>query len=188
MQCLDEIKTRLRSGNERFVSDTPEACLQDSSRRQSLTETQAPFAVILSCADSRVAPELVFDTGLGELFIVRVAGNVANTSTIASIEYAVANLGTKVVVVMGHESCGAVIAAIQGGDNGNNLNHLLAHIEPAYAAAEDNAVETVVKKNTELTALELTKRSPIIQQAVESGQLTILTAYYELGSGKVIWT
>lgn len=143
-------------------------------------------SIILSCADSRVVPELAFDTGLGELFVCRVAGNIANNSSIASIEYAVAHLGTPVIVVMGHESCGAVTAAIGGGDNGHNLNHLLYHITPAIAASGDGAtVNDVVRKNAELTAAELVDRSSIIRKAVEAGNLKIVPAYYHLNGGMV---
>ncbi|MTI20228.1 carbonic anhydrase [Fulvivirga sp. RKSG066] len=183
---IDGIIERLKSGNERFVSDKLEGKLQDTSRRDALTGGQEPFAILLSCADSRVVPELAFDTGLGELFVVRVAGNVANTSSIASIEYAVAHLGTQVIVVMGHESCGAVTAAMNGGNNGHNINHLLSHVTPALAASNDGAnVNDVVKKNAELTVEELTSRSSILKDAVDSGKLKIVPAYYNLGSGKV---
>jgi len=131
-------------------------------------------------------PELAFDTGLGELFVLRVAGNVANTSTIASIEYAVAHLGTPVIVVLGHEACGAVTAAVGGGDNGYNLNHLLSHIAPAIAKSDKGAeVNTVVKKNAELTVNDLSDRSAIIKGAVDKGKLKIVPAYYNLGTGKV---
>ncbi|MBR9922931.1 MAG: carbonic anhydrase [Bacteroidetes bacterium] len=181
-----EVIQRLKDGNTRFVEDKLDGKLQDSSRRDSLTGGQQPYAIVLSCADSRVVPELAFDTGLGELFVIRVAGNVANSSTLASIEYAVAHLGTQIIVVLGHESCGAVTAAINGGDNGYNLNHLLAHIAPALAASgEDAAVNDVVKKNAELTAKELAGRSAIIGDAVKGGGLEILPAYYNLDSGKV---
>lgn len=181
-----EIIDRLKEGNQRFVKDANDGKLQDSSRRGSLTSGQDPWAIVLSCADSRVVPELAFDTGLGELFVVRVAGNVANNSTIASIEYAVAHIGTKVIVVMGHESCGAVTAALSGGDNGHNLNHLMAHLVPSVAAAgKDAPVNDVVRKNAQMTAKELRDRSRIIGDAVDEGKVQIVPAYYNLGSGKV---
>lgn len=181
-----EVLARLKTGNDRFVADKLDGKLQDSSRRGSLTGGQEPYAIILSCADSRVVPELCFDTGLGELFVIRVAGNVANTSTIGSIEYAVAHIGCPLLVVMGHESCGAVTAAIGGGNNGYNINHLLAHVTPALVASGDGAnVNDVVKKNAELTATELASRSSIIGDAVSGGKLQVVPAYYELGSGKV---
>lgn len=182
----EEVLNRLNEGNERFAADNKEGKLQDKSRREELTKGQSPYAIILSCADSRVVPEFAFDSGLGELFTVRVAGNVANSSSIASMEYAVAHLGTEIIVVMGHESCGAISAAIKGGDNGDNLNHLLSHIAPAIAAAgKDASVNEVVKKNAQLTAKELKTRSAIIREASESGKVKIVPAYYNLGSGKV---
>ena len=126
------------------------------------------------------------DYGLGELFVVRVAGNVANSSSIASIEYAVAHLGSEVIVVLGHQSCGAVTAAIGGGDNGYNLNHLLSHITPAISASEKGAeVNDVVKKNAKMNAEELKNRSDIIKNAVNDGKVKIVPAYYNLDSGKV---
>ena len=181
-----EVIDRLKVGNGRFVEDKLDGKLQDSVRRSGLTGGQSPYAIILSCADSRVVPELAFDTGLGELFVLRVAGNVANTSTIASIEYAVAHCGSEVIVVMGHQSCGAVTAAISGGDNGHNINHLLAHITPAISACGESAdVTTVVKKNAQLTVNDLIRRSDIIGDAVSSGKVKIVPAYYNLDSGKV---
>lgn len=178
--------TRLKEGNARFVEDKLDGKLQDSSRRGALTGGQEPYAIILSCADSRVVPELAFDTGLGEIFVVRVAGNIANSSSMASIEYAVAHCGSKLIVVLGHQSCGAVTAAVAGGDNGYNLNHLLSHIGPAIAASgEGTPINDVVKKNAELTAKELVTRSSIISDFVSRGEVAIAPAYYNLDTGKV---
>lgn len=186
MMGIQDVLDRLQAGNAKFVADKLDGKLQDSSRRGALTGGQSPYAIILSCADSRVVPELAFDAGLGELFVVRVAGNVANTSSIGSIEYAVAHIGSPVLVVLGHQSCGAVTAAVNGGDNGYNLNHLLSHITPALAASEkDASVDDVVKKNAELTVEALKSRSAIIKNAVDSGKLKVVPAYYNLGSGKV---
>jgi len=183
---ISEIKQRLSEGNERFVADKLDGKLQNSQRRDELTKGQAPYAIILSCADSRVVPEFAFDAGLGELFVVRVAGNVANTSSLASIEYAVAHCGSSVIVVLGHQSCGAVTAAIGGGDNGHNINHLLAHITPAIAECGAEAkVNDVVRKNAMLTGQNLIKRSAIISDAVNKGSGSIIPAYYNLDSGKI---
>lgn len=183
---IENVMHRLKEGNKRFTSDKLDGKLQNSDRRKSLTTGQDPYAIILSCADSRVVPELAFDAGLGELFVVRVAGNTANSSSIASIEYAVAHIGSPVIVVLGHQSCGAVTAAVNGGDNGYNLNHLLAHITPALAASEEGAsINDVVKKNAELTAEELKSRSAIIRNAVADGKLSIVPAYYHLDNGEV---
>ncbi len=183
----DEILARLTEGNARFVADGLNRPLQDQSRRAELSTYQKPWAIVLSCADSRVVPEFAFDTGLGELFTVRVAGNTANTSSIASIEYAVAHLKTSIIVVLGHESCGAVTAAVKGGDNGYNLNHLLAHIEPAKTKGGDAAINEVVKGHAKQTVDELQARSSILSGAVGDGALKIVPAYYQLGTGKVDW-
>jgi len=125
---------------------------------------------------------MVFDTGLGELFVLRVAGNVANTSTIASIEYAVAHLGTKLIVVLGHQSCGAVTAAMAGGDNGHNLNHLLAHLQPAVNACAGGTVDETVCENARRTSQDLLDRSSIIRGAEG---LKIVPAWYRLEGGGV---
>ncbi len=182
----DQIIARLKEGNERFVNDKRDGKLQDSSRRQELTSGQEPFAIVLSCADSRVVPEFAFDTGLGELFVVRVAGNVANTESLASIEYAVANCKSSVIVVLGHQSCGAVTAAIKGGNNGYNLNLLLSQIAPAIEEAGEGAsINTVVKQNALLTAQDLINRSSIVAKFVQDGLVKVIPAYYNLDSGKV---
>lgn len=182
---IQEIKTRLQAGNGRFVADNLEGKLQDAKRRTELANGQEPHTIVLSCADSRVVPELAFDTGLGELFVVRVAGNVANSSSLGSIEYAVAHCKSQLIVVMGHQSCGAVTAALSGGNNGYSINHLLAHITPAIASCSSSEVNEVVKENAKLTAQELINRSEIVKAAVESGKVEIVSAYYNLDTGKV---
>jgi|AntAceMinimDraft_3_1070362.scaffolds.fasta_scaffold00339_8 carbonic anhydrase len=181
-----ESLNKLKEGNARFVADQPDGKLKDDARRVALLGGQQPFAIILGCSDSRIVPELMFDTGLGELFVVRVAGNVANTSSIASIEYAVEHLDTKLIVVLGHQCCGAVTAAKAGGDNGANLNHLLSYLAPAIATSKKGAsVNEVAKKNVELTAKELKTKSDIIKNAVENRGVKIIPAYYSLDTGKV---
>lgn len=180
-----EALDRLKEGNERFVHDKRDGKLQDSKRKTALKGGQSPYAIILSCADSRVVPELAFDTGLGEIFVVRVAGNVANPSSIASIEYAVAHLGTKLIVVMGHESCGAVAAAVAGGDNGENLNHLLGFISPVVEANKGAEMPVIVKENAKSSAAGLVENSSIISKGVDKDGVKIISAYYNLANGKV---
>lgn len=184
-KTIDETLAWLKAGNARFVADTNVDPRRDSIARKPLVHGQDPEAIILSCADSRVAPELLFDTGLGDLFVIRVAGNIANTSSIASIEYSVANLGTQVIVVLGHQSCGAVQAAMAGGDNGYNLNHLLSHLLPAVHEADTDDVKTVVHLNARKQAEELVARSAILRDAVARGELRIVAAYKSLVDGSV---
>ena len=176
---------RLKEGNARYVKDQLEQEKPDSFRRKQIIEGQNPFAVILSCADSRVVPELVFDVGLSDLFVVRVAGNVANTSSIASIEYAVANLATKLILVMGHEKCGAVTAAIERVNVGPNPNYLLALIKPAVEQSFDKSVNGVAKENVRLNAKSLVADSDIISSAINENDVKIISAFYNLKSGVV---
>lgn len=181
----EEALDKLKSGNNNFTNDTLTATRAQKEVRNSLTEGQKPYAIILSCADSRVAPEQIFDADLGDVFVIRVAGNIANTSSIASIEYAVAHLATELIVVLGHESCGAVGAALAGGDNGHNLNHLVSHLIPAVTACPGADVNTVVKKNAKLNGEALIERSKIISEAVKENKVKIIPAYYSLSNGEV---
>lgn len=175
----------LKDGNQRYINDNLNHPHSDTARRDSQTGGQAPFAIILSCADSRVVPELAFDQGIGDIFVIRVAGNTANPSSIASIEYAVAHLGTKLIVVLGHESCGACAAAIAGGDNGPNLNHLLDQIQPAVTRSAAKDVNDVVRINASNQAKRLENDSQIISDAVKSEGVEIVTAFYHLNGGRV---
>ena len=180
-----EAYDRLKRGNERFLNDSVQAAGRDSARRKMLAKSQEPFVAVLCCADSRVVPEIVFDAGLGELFVIRVAGNVANTCTIASIEYAVAVLGTKLVAVMAHANCGAVAAALAGGGPSKNLDYLLDYIQPAVALSDDPDVDSVARINTRLSADRLIEESDIIRGAVENEDVRIVTAFYHPGTGEV---
>ena len=173
----------LKEGNERFLTARAKGPGRIGSRHQELIEGQNPFAIIHSCSDSRVPPEIVFDTRLGDLFVMRVAGNVANTASIASIEYAVANLGTKLVVVVAHENCGAVAAAVKGGDAGKNLNQLLGYIQPAIGDDED--LSAVARRHATISAQRLVDQSDILSQAVDNDGVVIITAYFHFTTGMV---
>jgi carbonic anhydrase len=130
-------KARLHEGNARVVSGKATCPRQSNAVRAALATTQKPFAVIVSCSDSRVPPELIFDQGLGDLFVIRVAGEVLDGPALGSVEYGVAHLGARLVVVLGHERCGAVQAAMQGGHRSPNLEALIAPIRPAVASVAD---------------------------------------------------
>ncbi len=181
----EEAYERLRAGNERFLNDALEGAGRDEARRRLLAQSQHPFAVIHCCADSRVAPEIAFDTGIGELFVVRVAGNVANRSTIASIEYAVANLGTRLIVVMGHDNCGAVAAAIAGGEISPSLDYLLEYIQPAVRSSDDPDPDAVARRNVQVSAERLVTESDIIREAVANDGARIVTAFYHPATGQI---
>lgn len=186
----DKARNRLEAGNRRFKTGKLQHPNQCPECRELWTEKQEPWCIVLSCADSRVTPEIAFDTGISELFVVRVAGNIANASSIASIEYAVANLkSVKGIVVLGHELCGAVGAALKiKKDNGNAapspaLQHLVGHIMPALQVTPKGKDQMAgyVRANTRLAVEDLLARSKIIR---ESG-LPVVPAYYRLKSGDV---
>lgn len=179
-----EALNKLIEGNHNFVNDCQNVEVTSKIRGE-LIAGQSPYAIILSCADSRVLPESIFDANAGDIFVCRVAGNVANTSTVASIEYAVAHLETKLIVVLGHENCGAVGAALLGGDNGDNLNHLISYITPAIEKNSSSDFNDIVRTNAKLNANELTKNSSIIANAVKNEGVEIKSAFYNLKSGKV---
>ena len=182
---------RLRAGNRRFAADTSESRVIDGSSRAALAERQAPFATILSCADSRVPSEIIFNTGLGELFVVRVAGEVADRAVLASVEYAVEHLRTPLVVVMGHEFCGVVTAAAAppAGSHGPNLDFLLSAIRPAVARSrerrEDDALRAAILSNVEEVMNALVSRSEIIRGRVAGRTVQMIGGYYELAAGRV---
>jgi carbonic anhydrase len=180
----DQALERLKRGNERFRTGGAEGVVIDGPRHEELQQGQQPFAIFLSCSDSRVPPEILFDTGLGDLFVVRVAGNVANMSSIASIEYAVLHLGSKLIVVMAHESCGAVGAAIAGGDAGKHLNRLLNLIEPALDPPDENA-NVIARRNAKVSVERMIKESDILRSAVENDGVKIVTAFFHFSNGVV---
>jgi carbonic anhydrase len=181
----------LKSGNQRFVSGHAMHCHADDQKLAVHEAGQSPGAVILSCSDSRVPPERIFDRDIGQLFTIRVAGNVLNDDVIASIEYAVANLGSRLIVVMGHDSCGAIKVAVSkktDEDAGSpNLNHLAQEIRNnlGQPTSSDPMYRDAAKKNVSAVAADLMKRSKIVRDAVQSGKLQIAQAFYTLRSGKV---
>lgn len=180
---------RLNEGNQRYKSGKYDHPNQAPKCREMWTGGQEPWCIVLSCADSRCTPEMVFDTGIGELFVVRVAGNIANASSIASIEYAAANLkSVQGIVVLGHECCGAVDAAIKIKGAGNSapspaLQHLVGHIMPALQKkpAGKDKMAGYVRANARIAAEDLLARSKIIHDS----KLPIIPAYYRLKSGDV---
>ena len=176
---------RLKNGNDNLVNDRLANSIQDTHYRKSLSNGQDPFAVIIACSDSRVVPEFIFDTGVGDLFVVRVAGNVANPSSIASVEYAVAHLNVCLVVVLGHQNCGAVTSASVGGSFSKNLDYLLKHLDPAISKANSSAIDDIAIINAKLTAEKLYNESPIIAEAVDNNKIEIVHAFYSLETGKV---
>jgi carbonic anhydrase len=158
-------------------------------RRTELAKTQHPFAAIVSCSDSRVPPEIVFDQGLGDLFVVRVAGNVINDEGLGSIEYSVDHLGTQLILVLGHQRCGAVQAAKETiaakGKAPGHIESLVAAIKPAVEATVKDDLETTVKANVKNVVQALRSSTPILKAKVDSGEIQVIGGYYSLDTGAV---
>lgn len=185
----------LKNGNKRYTTAHTRRDGFGNRDRKKLVSGQKPYAIVLSCSDSRVPPEIVFDQKLGEIFVIRTAGQALDFSAIASIEYAIEHLGSNLIVVMGHESCGAVkaaLATLKGGDAGSQwLNKLVADLHPHLKRFSDlSQTDGVVVEswaNVEGVSKDLLDRSEIVRKYVESGELTIQKALYRLGSGDVEW-
>jgi carbonic anhydrase len=186
----DKVIADLKAGNARYVAQHPTRPHQTAARLKEVSTGQQPGATILTCADSRVPPELIFDQGLGDLFVVRVAGNVADQTETASIEYAAEHLHCPVVVVMGHQKCGAVSAAVEGGDAPGHIPSLITAIKPAVDASKGmpgDRVENAVRINVENVVKQLTSSKPILAEMVTAGHLKVVGAVYSLDTGKVDW-
>lgn len=181
---------RLMDGNERFASGEPTRLHQSVERRSEVARGQAPFAVIVGCADSRVPPELVFDQGLGDLFVVRCAGNVLGDAALGSIEYAVEHLGCTLVVVVGHERCGAVEAVLKGGPLPGHLAAFapfIARVVPEAKARGGDVLDGAVRLNAARIAADLRACPPILGELVHQRKLEIRAARYDLDTGAIEW-
>lgn len=187
----DEGLAQLMAGNARFVANDFPTSNKIAEKRELLKETQAPFAAVLSCADSRVIPELIFIQGIGQLFVTRVAGNYPDDLVSGSLEYAVEHLGTRLIVVVGHQNCGAVKAVYNALESKTPLPPHLNAIGAAVAPGIENVVAArgglakAIEANVHAAAAALRNTPPVISKAVASGHVRVAGAYYRLGTGKV---
>ncbi|MBM3193699.1 MAG: carbonic anhydrase [Chlamydiae bacterium] len=181
-----EALNKLMAGNKRVIEERMEHPNRfQESKMQNLLEKQEPFAVIVACSDSRVSPEILFDQGIGDLFVVRVAGNVVKEIELESIHYAVSQLKTPIILVMGHENCGAVNAVLHQMDQ--TIPEIAALIRPAIEASKNkkgDPLQNAVEANVELVVEEL-KQKPFIKELVEKNQLLVKGSYYHLQDGSI---
>lgn len=189
----DEALAKLKEGNARYIAE-PQLCESElGKRREEVAQGQAPWATVLTCADSRVPPELLFGgLSLGELFVCRNAGNMADTATMGSIEYGAEHLGSPLIVVMGHERCGAVVAAAEVAEKGTELpgsiGPMVDAIVPSAKAMmgkEGDFIANVVRENARLTAEKIGSQSEIVKHLVSEGKVKIVYAVYDLDTGVV---
>ena len=191
----DQALARLKAGNQRFLAGTSIHC-DLVSQVKATAHSQAPFAAILGCMDSRVPPELVFDQQIGDIFSVRVAGNIVNTDILGSLEYATQVAGTKLIVVLGHSDCGAIKGAVDDVKLGN-LTEMLSNIRPAvqkvagaegdHASKNKKFVQSVADQNARDSAAGLTARSEVLAALVKDHKLKIVSAMHDVSTGAVRW-
>ena len=184
----DESLKKLIVGNQRFVGSKMIHQNQSAERKNEIAKEQHPIAVIVSCSDSRVPPEIIFDQGLGDLFVIRSAGNLVDDIGLGSIEYAVEHLGVQLIVVLGHERCGAVSAAVKGGEAPGHIAKLIEEINPAVKIAKKQAgdlVDNAVLSNINMVVKQLQNSEPILKEFFHSKKLKIVGARYDLDDGIV---
>jgi carbonic anhydrase len=182
---------RLQEGNERFVSGTSSHPNQDASRRSSLVDNQHPFAVIFGCSDSRLAAEIIFDLGLGDAFVIRTAGHVLDDAVLGSLEYSISVLGVPLIVVLGHDSCGAVTATKAAVETGEMpvgfMRSLVERITPAVLTSrrnEQDSINEMVVENVKQASRHLVDSSRVITAAVEGGRASVIGLAYSLADGR----
>ena len=192
MSSADQALALLLDGNARYVSGTPVGPRRTVDRRTQVAGGQAPYATILSCADSRVPPELVFDAGLGDLFVHRVAGNVLNEELLGSIEYGAEHLHVPLIMVLGHERCGAVEATVQAATQGAQFDGHIPSLARAILPAVERVrglpgdlVDNAIRANVALVVEQLTARSPLLAAMAQRDEVQIVGAYYSLQTGQV---
>lgn len=186
-QALEQIL----AGNQRFVSGEPEHPNQDAERRADLVYGQEPFVTMFGCGDSRLAAEVIFDQGLGDMFVVRTAGHVIDEAVMGSLEYAVGELGTPLVIVLGHDSCGAVTATKQsldaGAMPGGYIRNLVETIIPSVitpSISENSTINDMVREHTRQTAERILEQSRLIAHAVQNNRTAVLGMFYRLADGR----
>jgi carbonic anhydrase len=183
----DDALAELKAGNERFLNNA----FINTDYKNQIEHTkldQHPHSLILSCLDSRVPPEILFDQGIGNIFVARVAGNIEDNNILGSMEFATKVKGTKLIVVMGHTKCGAVKGAIDNAELGN-LTQLVNQIKPAITNANsaEEKLDLTAKKNVANTIDDILKNSPTVADLVKNGDVKIVGAYYDLATGKVVF-
>jgi carbonic anhydrase len=186
----DAVLAELKAGNEHHVAKHYQHPDMTAARQRELASEQHPHTAVLSCADSRVPPEIVFDQGLGDLFVVRVAGNVAGDAELASLEYAAEHLRVPLVVVLGHQKCGAVTAAVEGGEAAGHLPSLVNLIRPAVekaSALSGDRVANAVRVNVQIVMEQLRGSHPVLSELVEEHRLRVVGGVYSLDTGRIDW-
>lgn len=190
-QTADKSLEKLKEGNKRYIENKPAHQNQNSKRREEVAKGQKPFAVVVTCSDSRVPPEMLFDQGIGDLFVIRTAGNIVDDIGLGSIEYAVEHLHVPLVVVLGHERCGAVDATVKGGEAPGHIKVLVANIVRAVDKARSkkgDLLENSIKQNVDNVVEQISKSKPILEEFVHTNKIKVIGARYDLDDGIVTFS
>mgnify|MGYP006267684059 FL=1 len=182
----DQALKKLMDGNQRYITARVVHPHQDTRRRRQVAKGQSPIAVVVGCSDSRVPPEIVFDQGLGDLFVIRTAGNVVDNVSMASIEYAVEHVHVPLVMVLGHRRCGAVDAALHAGEVHGHIKSLVKAIAPSIDKLQGKSgdlLDMAVKANIKRVVAKIKSSKPILSHLVKKGRVKVVGAYYNLDSG-----
>jgi carbonic anhydrase len=187
---VDQALNRLKDGNKRYVDNCPTYPHRTPERRKELAGGQSPFAAILTCSDSRVVPEIIFDQGLGDLFVVRLAGHVIDDTVLGTLEYGAARLKVPLVVVLGHTRCGAVTAAVKSASSDDHISTLTDALQPAVEMSRGSAgdpVENAVRENVMLQVERLRRSGPVFAELCEAHRLRVVGAVYDIETGEIEW-
>lgn len=185
----DQAYKMLMAGNQRYAAGRPLGPNRQAQRRTEVAKGQHPFAIVVACSDSRVPPELLFDQGLGDLFVTRLAGNIVDDPALGSIEYGVVKLGAHLIFVLGHKKCGAVEAAVEGGAVPGHIGSVVRAIQPAVEQVRGkpgSLLDHAIEENVRQTVKRLKTSDPLLAERVKSGQLKVAGGVYDLNTGRVI--
>ncbi|MBP1748090.1 MAG: carbonic anhydrase [Deltaproteobacteria bacterium] len=185
---INQALQTLLEGNKKFAAMKQAHPNQDKDRRDEVRAGQKPFAIIVGCSDSRIPPEILFDQGIGDLFVIRLAGNIVDDTALGSVEYAADHLDTRLVVVLGHAKCGAVTAAAKGGEAHGHIGSIVRLITPAVDRVRDRSgdlIDNAIKENARLVAAAIASSKPILSKMVEEGKVAVVPAYYDIDTGLV---
>lgn len=184
----DQALKKLIEGNKRFASLKQKHPNQGVRRRAEVSKGQKPFAVIVGCSDSRIPPEILFDQGIGDIFVIRDAGNIVDDVVLGSIEYAVDHLGTRLVVILGHSKCGAVTATVQGGEAHGHVGSIVKAIIPAVKKAKGekgDLIDNAIRANIGIVTKQVKSSTPVIAKLVRTGKVKVVGAHYDIDTGLV---
>ncbi len=186
--AINQALQDLIEGNKRFAAMRQTHPNQDKARRDEVKTGQKPFAVIVGCSDSRIPPEILFDQGIGDLFIIRLAGNIVDDTALGSVEYAVDHLGTPLVVVLGHSNCGAVTAVAKGAEAHGHIGSIVQRIAPVVDWARNRSgdlIDNAIRENARRVAADISSSQPILSKMVEEGKTAVVPMYYDIDTGLV---